>query len=222
MKLLYLEDDIELGRLVRNAIERAGFVVDLAKTLRAAQAAIREAAYDLLILDRALPDGDGLDMMRVARTAGLAVPVILATAKDRVAARVEALNAGADDYVVKPFATPELLARVHALLRRPSVLAPRAFRAGNVEFAVLDRSVAVGGVSAVIARREGMLLEQLLRRAGQVVARATLENSLFGFDDDASGNAVEASVSRLRKWLTVVGADRQIHTVRGIGYILAA
>lgn len=221
MRLLYLEDECTLARLVGRALERAGFVVDLASSAVAARTALRDVPYDLMILDRSVPDGDGLEVMRTARRAGSMVPVILATAQDKVAARVEALDAGADDYVVKPFATAELLARIRAVLRRPALLAEQSYRAGNVTVGAADRSITVGGMPVVLSRREAVLLEKLVRRAGQVVTRMHIQSALFGFDEDASGNALEASICRLRKWLAMVGADRQVHTVRGVGYILA-
>ena len=220
MKLLYLEDETELARLVVGGLALAGFVVDWAATLAQAVGALRENRYDLLIVDRWLPDGDGLAFVAGARARGLTAPILFATAQDKVEARIEGLDGGADDYLVKPVALAELVARIRALLRRPAALAPARCQVGNLEFTVASRTFRVNGVALPLSRREALLLEHLMRRAGQVATRQTLQDALFGYDDDSSDNAIEASVSRLRKWLMAAGADQRILTVRGIGYML--
>lgn len=222
MKLLYLEDEAELARLVVGGLALAGFVVDWAATLAQAFGALRDHRYDLLIVDRQLPDGDGLAFVAGARARGLTAPILFATAQDKVSARIEGLDGGADDYVVKPVAVAELVARIRALLRRPAALAPVRWQVGNIEFTVASRAFRVNGVAVPLSRREGLLFEHLMRRAGQVVTRQTLQDALFGYDDNSSENAIEASVSRLRKWLMAAGADRRVLTVRGIGYMLVA
>lgn len=220
MKLLYLEDEAELARLVRGSLELAGFVVDWAPTLEMARAALRDSGYDLLIIDRQLPDGDGLALVAALRARGLAMPIICATARDKVAARVEGLDGGADDYIGKPIALAELVARIRALLRRPTSLAPDWLAVGNLELTIASRAFRVNGVAVPLSRREGLLLECLMRRARQVIQRHNLQDAMFGYDDDSSENAIEASVSRLRKWLVAVGADHKVETVRGVGYML--
>lgn len=220
MRLLYLEDEAVLARLVRGGLELAGFVVDWAATLEVALAAVRDSGYDLLIIDRQLPDGDGLTLVTALRARGLTMPIICATAQDKVAARIEGLNGGADDYIVKPIALGELVARIGALLRRPAALAPASYSVGNLELTIANRAFQVNGVGVPLSRREGLLLECLMRRAGQVIKRHNLQDALFGYDDDSSENAIEASVSRLRKWLVAAGADHRIATLRGVGYML--
>lgn len=179
MKLLYLEDEAELARLVRGGLEQAGFVVDWAATLEMAFAALRHSGYDLLIIDRQLPDGDGLTIVAALRARGLTMPIICATAHHKVAARVEGLNGGADDYIGKPIALVELVARIGALLRRPTCLAPDCCAVGNLELTIASRAFRVNGIAVPLSRREGLLLEQLMRRAGQVIKRQNLQDALL-------------------------------------------
>lgn len=221
MRLLVLEDEAILARSVKAGLERAGHVVDVVDTVANGVEALRTVDYDLLVLDRQVPDGDGIDLLDHARRARLFMPVIFLTARAGVDERISALDRGADDYLTKPFDTAELVARVAALLRRPRQLQATTLAIGNIVFDRVSRSATVEGCPLPIARREGMLLEQLVCRSGQVVTREVLDAKLFGFDDEASLNAIEASISRLRKALCLAGADRQIHTIRGIGYCLA-
>jgi DNA-binding response OmpR family regulator len=146
-------------------------------------------------------------------------PVLILTARDGVADRIAGLNLGADDYVLKPFALEELVARVKALLRRPGAALGVVLELGDVTLDTAARAVAVGGKPVVLSRLELMLLEELLRRAGRVVARAIIEDSLHGFSDSVTPNSLEALVSRLRKKLVAAGANIEIHTVRGVGYL---
>jgi DNA-binding response OmpR family regulator len=176
--------------------------------------------YDLILLDRRLPDGDGLDLLRDLRAAGSPTPVILITAQDAVADRVDGLNSGGDDYLIKPFATDELIARINAVLRRPAQAHGQVLRLGNLVFDLATREVRVGDSPAVLPRRELALLELLLRRAGRVVTRNSIDDGLYAHGEEAESNAVEAHVSRLRKRLDRFGADVAIRTVRGIGYML--
>lgn len=220
-RLLVLEDERILARHIQATLERSGYAVDVVDTVAGGMNALGAAAYDLLVLDRQLPDGDGLLLLDFARQTKLAIPVLFLTARSSLDDRVGALNRGADDYLCKPFEGAELVARVAALLRRPREVVAPTVEAGNI---VLDKAThlaMVGGKPLMIARRESMLLEQLVRRSGQVVTREILDTKLFGFGDSASPNAIEASVYRLRTALSNLGADRQIHTVRGIGYCLA-
>lgn len=221
MRLLVLEDEVVLARSIRRALEQAGHIVDVVDTVAAGVGALGTVDYDLLVLDRQVLDGDGVGLLDFARRAKFMMPAMFLTARAAVDERVNALNRGADDYLTKPFEMAELLARVTALLRRPRHLPISALVAGNIIFDRETRSATVEGQPLAIARREGMLLEQLVSRGGQVVTREILDARLFGFDDETSANAIEASVSRLRKALSTAGADRRIHTVRGLGYCLA-
>ena len=220
-RLLILEDECVLARHIKATLERARYAVDVVETIAAGMDALGTSAYDLLLLDRQVSDGDGVTLLDFARQAKLALPVMFLTARSGADDRVSTLNRGADDYLCKPFEPAELVARVAALLRRPGQLAVSTLKAGNIVLDKVERSVMIAGKPLMIARRESMLLEQLVTRSGQVVTREALNAKLFGFEEGASPNAIEASVYRLRNVLSSLGADQQIHTVRGIGYCLA-
>jgi len=222
MRVLLVEDEAELGELVRRNLMREGFAVDLCATAELAQAAMATTTYEVVLADLGLPDGDGVELIQQWRRAGVTVPVIAVTARDAVADRVRGLNAGADDYVVKPYAHEELVARIRAQLRRPNGALGMNLTAGNLHFDTSSASVKIDDEPVLLSRRELMLLEILLRRAGNVVARESIEAGLYGFDDVVDSNALEASVSRLRRRLQASGAKVVIHTVRGVGYMLAA
>lgn len=221
MRVLLVEDNLRLSTLVRRGLENEAFTVDGVGTIADAQAALDTVPYDAIILDLGLPDGDGLDLLKDLRAAENHIPVLILTARDGVDDRVKGLNAGADDYLLKPFAVEELAARLRALLRRPDGVLGLSLRVGNVSFDVNAREVRVGDELIKIARREMSVLEQLMRRAGKVVPKDTLESKLYGFDEEVSPNSLEASVSRLRKRLIQVGARVSIHTLRGVGYLLS-
>lgn len=220
-RLLVLEDEYVLARHIKTTLERARYAVDLVETIASGLDALAATDHDLLLLDRQVPDGDGVTLLDFTRKAKLATPVMFLTARSGTDDRVDTLNRGADDYLCKPFEPAELVARVAALLRRPGQLTVSTLKAGNIVLDKSARSAMIAGKPLMIARRESMLLEQLVARSGQVVTRETLDSKLFGFEDGASPNAIEASVYRLRTALTDLGADQQIHTVRGIGYCLA-
>ena len=220
-RLLVLEDEGVLARHVKSSLERAGHAVDVVESIAETIYAIQAAAYDLLILDRRVPDGDGVQILDHVRENRLTVPVMYLTARSALDERVAALNGGADDYLCKPFEAAELVARVGVLLRRPRTMASSTMVAGNIILDKARHAATVAGMPLAIARRETMLLEQLVSRSGQVVTREALDSKLFTFADDISPNAIEASVYRLRVALAGLGADQQIHTVRGIGYCLA-
>ncbi|MBM3566067.1 MAG: response regulator transcription factor, partial [Alphaproteobacteria bacterium] len=184
-------------------------------------AALRSVSYDAAILDLGLPDASGLTLLRDIRAAGQATPVLILTARDAVDDRVTGLNAGGDDYLVKPCAMEELVARVRALLRRPGGALGVTLTAGNVSFDTTAREVRINDKPVPISRREMGVLEQLMRRYGRVVPKDVIEDKLYGFDEEVTSNSVEAHVSRLRKRLEKSGADVYIHTLRGVGYLLS-
>jgi DNA-binding response OmpR family regulator len=221
MRVLLVEDNLRLSTLVRRGLENDGFTVDGVGTISDAEAAFSTAPYDVVILDLGLPDGDGLDLLRDMRAGGSHIPVLVLTARDGVDDRVKGLNAGADDYLLKPFAVEELTARLRALLRRPDGALGLSLSVGNVIFDTSAREVRVGNQLIKISKKEMGVLEHLMRRAGRVVPKDTLESKLYGFDDEVSANSLEANVSRLRKRLTSVGASVSIHTLRGVGYLLS-
>lgn len=220
MRLLLVEDEADLARLTAKHLERQGHVVDRVGCVGDALAAVDTTAYDLLLLDLRLPDGDGLTVLRHVRNRHLATPVIALTAKDAVEDRVHGLDAGADDYLTKPFALAELLARVNAVLRRPGAALGQVLRCATLEFDTASRAVAVAGRPLVVPRRELQVLETLMRRVGRVVTRDALETAMYSGDDDIESNATEATVSRLRRRLGEAGAMVGIHTVRGVGWML--
>jgi DNA-binding response OmpR family regulator len=186
-----------------------------------ARAALPLIPYDAVILDLGLPDGDGLALLVGLRRNRSRVPVLVLTARDAVEARVTGLDAGADDYLVKPFATAELVARTKALLRRPGQALGTVLEAGNVAFDTIGRDVRVGTAVLALPRQELAILEHLMRRLGRVVPKAVLEEKLYGFDDEPVSNAIPVHVHHLRRRLAEAEATAEIHTVRGIGYLLA-
>jgi len=220
MRVLLVEDNERLSSLMRDGLARGGFAVDAFASLNDAEAAIGAVDYDLILLDLGLPDGDGMEWLKRLRRRGHATPVLVVTARGGVTDRVTGLDTGADDYLVKPFEMDELLARCRAILRRPGACLSTVLATGNVTLDTSSRQVAVADAPIDAPRQETDLLEILLRRSGQVVPRAVLEERLYGFDDEVTPNALEAHVSRLRRRLSDAGADVSIHTVRGVGYLL--
>lgn len=222
MRLLLVEDNARLASLVREGLDRQGFAVDWYETVEGAELAMKLAVYDLMLIDLGLPDGDGLDLVRNVRRRKDTTPMLVLTARSGLDDRVNGLDAGADDYLVKPFQIPELAARCRALLRRPGASLGTQLGAGNLVFDSAARSVSVAGRSVEATPREADLLEALLRRTGAVVAKPALENALYSMDAEVTPNALEASVSRLRKRLAAAGADVEVRTVHGVGYALFA
>jgi DNA-binding response OmpR family regulator len=220
MRLLLVEDEARIAELERSALIRAGFTVDAVSSAGDALAALGIGSYDAVILDLGLPDGDGLEVLKKARRTGQTMPVLLLTARDTVDDRVLGLNAGADDYLIKPFAMNELIARTKALLRRPGLALGVTLEVGNVAFDTVGREVRVAGNQLPLPRRELDVLEHLLRRAGRVVPKTVLEDKLYGIDDELDSNAIPVHVSHLRRKLMTAGATPEIHTVRGVGYLL--
>lgn len=221
MRVLVVEDQKRLAGVIMDMLKANGFVADPAYSLNEATDAAAVTQYDAILLDRALPDGDGLDWLRTQRKRGVCVPVLFMSAEHAgVDDRVDGLNAGADDYVVKPFNMDEFVARLRAVLRRPSSALEPVLRAGNLEFDPASRQVWVGTTEVHVPRREACLLEVLLRRFGRVVPRAALEESLYSFNDEVTANAIEVGVYRLRAHLGGAGATVNIRTARGVGYVL--
>lgn len=216
MRLLLLEDDVTLGEGLRDYLRAEGHVVDWFERLDAARLAATEP-FDLLLLDWQLPDGSGLAWLRARRAAGDATPVIMLTARDRLGDRIDGLDSGADDYLVKPFAPEELAARIRALARRGS-MAGAVLRAGEVEIDLAARAARLAGERVDLTAREWAVLEALALRAGRVVPKADLERLVLGMEGEVSSNALEVHVSALRRKL---GRD-VIETVRGLGYRLEA
>ena len=221
MRILLVEDNERLAEFIATGLKSAGFVMDIFGTVADAEAAFDSVPYHAVILDLGLPDGDGLDLLKQLRARGAVCPMMVLTARDGINDRVLGLNAGADDYLLKPFAMEELVARLRAMLRRPGAALSILLSSGALTFDTIGREVRVQGELIPMPRREMEMLEHLLRRAGKVIPKRVLEESLYGFEDDVSSNTVEVLVSRLRKRLQSIGAGITVHTLRGIGYMLA-
>lgn len=222
MRLLLIEDHQRLAEFVGTGLDKAGFAVDVVHTAADGNAAVEAMRYDAVILDLGLPDADGMTVLQAVRARGDAVPILLLTARDGVEERVKGLHAGADDYLLKPFAMAELVARIRVLLRRPSSSLGLVLAEGNVRFDTVDRQATVNGKPLMLGRRELDLLELLMRRSGRVLSKAALEDGIYPFGEEVASNAIEVLVHRLRKRMQQAGASVQLHTLRGIGYLLAA
>ena len=221
MRVLLVEDNTELVSLLLKGLARGGFDGDAVHTAQDAALAVATMRYAAIVLDLGLPDEDGLTLLRDIRRRGDATPVLVLTARDGVSDRVTGLREGADDYMAKPFAMEELVARLQALLRRPGHLLGRRLSFGNVSLDTEVRQVTVDGAVRSFSARETAVLEILLRRSGNVAPKRLFEDQLFGLSGDVGSNAVEVYVHRLRRMLADAGATVRIHTVRGVGYLLA-
>ena len=221
MRLLLVEDNGRLAALISARLAKAGLETDAAATATEAEAAIRSMVYSALILDLGLPDQDGIVLLRRLRETGHALPILILTARGGLEDRVRGLDAGADDYLVKPFALEELLARIRVMLRRPGSLLGNALELGELRLDTVSRQVTLRDDPQFLSPREVAVLEILLRRSGHVVPKKIVEDHLFGLSSEVGSNAIEVYVHRLRKQLADSGADVEIHTVRGVGYLIA-
>jgi DNA-binding response OmpR family regulator len=217
MRILLAEDDPLLGDGLRAGLRQLGFQVDWVRTGDAAERELRAEPYAAAVLDLGLPLRDGLDVLAAVRAAGIALPVLVLTARDAVPDRIRGLDSGADDYVVKPVDLHELAARLRALVRRSHGLPQELLRAGDVELDPAARTVRRGGETIVLPAREFDLLHALLLNAGRVLSREQLEQHLYSWGQEVESNAVEVHVHHLRRKL---GAAL-IQTVRGVGYMIA-
>ncbi len=216
MRLLVVEDDRMIGESVRTALRQEGYAVDWVRDGADAEAALQAEPYDLILLDLGLPGKSGLDVLRTARAHGSAMPVLVVTARDAVGDRVTGLDAGADDYLVKPFDLDELLARVRALLRRPSGQREAVLRHGALALDPARHETTLGGALVRLTTREFALLRTLLQRPGMPFSRSRLEEAIYGWGEEVESNAIEVHVHALRRKL---GAG-WIRTVRGVGYMV--
>ena len=220
MRVLIVEDNDRLAKLMAEGLQRRGFSCDIAGNLADADSAMDGAAYDAIILDLGLPDGDGVDWLGARRRTQHVAPALIVTARGALEDRVAGLDGGADDYVVKPIEIEELAARVRALLRRPGPRAQTVIEIGALSFDTATRAARYEGNEIDLSRREADLLELLMRRAGTVVRRGAIEDALYSFNEPVTPNAVEAAMSRLRRKLDEAGAGGKLNTIRGIGYML--
>lgn len=220
MRVLVVEDERNLSGLVQDGLRRAGMQSDAFAKAQDAEIALGTTGYDALILDLALPDGRGEELLIRLRRRGDTTPVLILTAEDAVASRIDCLDAGADDYLVKPFDMGELVARIRALLRRPGGALGTILAVGNVAFDTVGRHVTVGDVGLALSRRELAVLEHLMRRAGRVVPKEFLEDKLYDADRGPDSNPIPVHVHNLRRKLREKGATVDINTIRGVGYII--
>lgn len=219
-RILVVEDDVSIAALLGRELRGLGHTVDTVGLVEEALLAARSNDYAVIVVDLGLPDGDGLDLVREMRRRSIDAPVLMLTARRRVEDRVVGLSSGADDYLVKPFAVPEMRARVAALLRRPSRLRSVRTSVANVIVDGDALEATVDGVSLVLPRKQLQLLALLARRKNHMTPRRMVEEALYGFDDDVSANSIEAQVSKLRRALRAAGARVVLETRRGIGYRL--
>ena len=216
MRLLLVEDDSMIGEAVQDLLRAEHYAVDWARDGDAADTALRTQPYDLVLLDLGLPRRDGITVLRDMRARKNRTPVLVATARDAVAQRIEGLDAGADDYVLKPYDLDELLARIRALLRRAAGRAEPVYEHKGVCINPATREATVNGAPVVLSAREWAVLEPLIARPGMVLSRQQLEDKLYGWGDEVSSNAVEVYIHGLRKKL----GPELVLNVRGVGYLV--
>lgn len=220
MRILVIEDDPTVGEFVRRGLEEQRWQVDLVTNGIDGEAAALAQRFDLVVLDMRLPGKHGLDVLRGLRARGFERPVLVLTAQDAVDAKVETLRAGADDYVTKPFAFEELLARIEALLRRPRALVSPVLRVADVELDQGTREVRRAGVLVELTPKEFAVLEYLMRHAGRVMSRTLITEYAWGYHFDPGTNIVDVVINHLRKKLDSGHDKKLITTVRGVGYMI--
>jgi two-component system response regulator QseB len=216
MRVLLVEDDRMIAQGLQTALRQDGYAVDWMADGRAADAALRNARFDLMLLDLGLPERDGLAVLRDLRRRGDATPVIILTARDDTQDRIDGLDAGADDYIVKPFDLDEVAARMRSVLRRANGRADPIIRVGDISLNAATHAVERAGVAVQLSAHEYSVLEALLQRPGAILSRAQLEDRLYGWDAPVESNAIEVYIHSLRRKL---GSD-SIRTVRGVGYFV--
>ncbi len=222
MKILVIEDDPTVGEFVRRGLEEQRWQADLCNNGLEGERLATAQPYDLIILDMRLPGRNGLDVLRALRAKGFERPVLVLTAQDAVDAKVETLRAGADDYVTKPFAFEELLARAEALLRRPRAMASPQLRVGDLELDQGTREVRRAGELIELTPKEFAVLEYLMRHAGRVMSRTLITEYAWGYHFDPGTNIVDVVINHLRKKIDARHEKKLITTVRGVGYMIRA
>lgn len=220
MRILLVEDNERLAEAISENLTGAGFAIDHVARGEDALTVTADQQYDAIVLDLGLPDIDGMDVLKALRDKKNAVPVLMLTARDQLSDKIEGLNKGADDYMVKPFETDELIARLNALLRRPVQAVSEIITVGNLSFNTTNRQAMARDKILELSKRETDLLEQMLRSLGKIVSKKSIEMRLYSYDDKGSVNSVEVLVHRLRKKLESYDTGIDIHTLRGIGYMI--
>jgi two-component system copper resistance phosphate regulon response regulator CusR len=220
MNVLVIEDDPTLGSFVKRGLEEARYRVELVGNGETGERLALSGAFDVVILDMRLPGKSGLDVLRTLRAKGFQKPILVLTAQDAVDAKVQTLRAGADDYVTKPFAFEELLARVEALSRRPQALASPVLKVADLELNRDTREVRRAGRSIELTPKEFAVLEYLMRHAGRVLSRTLITEYAWGYHFDPGTNIVDVVINHLRKKIDAGHEKKLIHTVRGVGYVI--
>ena len=220
MKVLVIEDDPTVGQFVKRGLEEQRWGVDLCADGIEGERLARTQPYDLVVLDMRLPGRSGLEVLRNLRARGFERPVLVLTAQDAVDAKVETLRAGADDYVTKPFAFEELLARVEALARRPRAMASAVLTVGDLALSLDAREVKRAGQLVELTPKEFLVLEYLMRHAGRVMSRTLITEYAWGYHFDPGTNIVDVVINHLRKKIDLPGGKKRITTVRGVGYVI--
>ena len=219
MRILNVEDEQRISQQISKALSKTGFTVDTCESIEDAQALTWTETYNAMIVDRLLPDGDGIEFVRDIRRRGLDLPVLFLTARDTIEDRIVGLDSGADDYLVKPFAMSELVARMRALLRRPGSVFGRTETVGELCYSFHTRVATVGGVPLPLPRHELLVLENLVRNRSHVVTKAELLDNVYGLDVPDS-NTIPVHIYNLRRKLKSMNGGVEIHTFRGLGYML--
>lgn len=220
MNVLVVEDQKELNTLICKNLKDHGIKAEGALSGEEALDLIDPSVHDLVILDRGLPDMEGLEFLQIIRSEKISIPVLVLTAKDELGDKIEGLNSGADDYLVKPFEMEELVARIHALRRRPADSLDTVYKYGNLEFSSLSGTLKINDKVTELSVKEREALERLMRLPERVVSKDTLLSVLYGHGEEGSNNSVEVIMHRLRKKLDKAEANIMIKTLRGIGYVL--
>ena len=219
-RILLVEDHERLARLVSNGLRAAGVAVDAVPRIDAAWSALQQVSYGALVLDRGLPDGDGVELLKRLRDAELGIPCLVLSARDALHDRVEGLDAGADDYLPKPFAMDELVARVRALLRRPAESLPIEAGHGDLQLRPARSMLHCGDDCVSLAASEMQIMLLLARKGGDTVPRSRLEAAAWGLSEAVTPNALDVALHRIRRKLRAIGSRQKIVNVRSLGYAL--
>lgn len=219
-RILLIEDHERLADLICKQLEAAGIAVDVFGSISTASAAIEQVSYQAMVIDRGLPDGDGLTLLRRMRGSGNAIPCLILTARDALRDRIEGLNTGADDYLTKPFSTDELVARVHALLRRPADNVELEPQYDDIQIKPGSSLMSCNNESVTLAPAELQIMLLLVRKQGQVVRHGALEAAGWGLSDAVTPNALDVALHRLRRKLIVIDSRQKIINMRNLGYAL--
>ena len=220
MRILLVEDNVRLADAIKESLYKAGFEVDAVAEGEEALSAVQDLPYDAIVLDLGLPDIDGLAVLGALRDQKNTTPVLVLTARDTLSDKIAGLNGGADDYMIKPFETDELIARIKVLIRRQSHAKGAAIKINNLSFDTINRYAQIESTIIHLSRRELDLLEQLIRSANKVVTKKSIEQRIYSYGETGSANSVEVLVHRLRKKLFEHDAHIEIHTLKGVGYMM--